>query len=91
MIIFPEGTRSRGQGLLPFKSGALKLATQAGAPINPLSITGSYEVFEKTGLVRAAPVRVVFGQPIYTADIPVGDRRKQLTGEVWECIARGLG
>jgi 1-acyl-sn-glycerol-3-phosphate acyltransferase len=91
MIIFPEGTRSRGQGLLPFKPGALKLATQAGVPINPLSITGSYEVFEKTGLVRAVPVRVVFGEPIYTADLPAEDRRKYLADQVRERIARGLG
>lgn len=90
MIIFPEGTRSRGQGLLPFKPGALKLATEAGAPINPLSISGSYEVFEKTGRVRSVPVRVVFGPPIYTADIPAGDRRKYLPDQVRECIARGL-
>ena len=90
MIIFPEGTRSRGRGLLPFKPGALKLATQAGAPINPLSITGSYEVFEKTGRVRSVPVRVVFGPPIHTADIPLEDRRKHLPDQVRECIVRGL-
>jgi 1-acyl-sn-glycerol-3-phosphate acyltransferase len=90
MIIFPEGTRSRGQGLLPFKPGALKLATAAGAPINPLSISGSYDVFEKTGRIRAVPVRVVFGPPIYTSDIPAEDRRKHLPDQVRECIARGL-
>ncbi|MDR3161011.1 MAG: 1-acyl-sn-glycerol-3-phosphate acyltransferase [Spirochaetaceae bacterium] len=90
MIIFPEGTRSRGRGLLPFKPGALKLATQAGAPINPLSITGSDEVFEKTGRIRAAPVRVVFGEPFYTADLSAEDRRKRLPDQVRERIAQGL-
>jgi 1-acyl-sn-glycerol-3-phosphate acyltransferase len=90
MLIFPEGTRSRGQGLLPFKPGALRLATQAGAPINPLSITGSYEVFEKTGRVRAVPIRVVFGPPIYTADISPEDRRKRLPDQVRDAIAQGL-
>ncbi|MDR1909415.1 MAG: 1-acyl-sn-glycerol-3-phosphate acyltransferase, partial [Spirochaetaceae bacterium] len=31
MIIFPEGHRSRGQGLLPFHQGSFKLATQSEA------------------------------------------------------------
>ncbi|MDR0710320.1 MAG: 1-acyl-sn-glycerol-3-phosphate acyltransferase, partial [Spirochaetaceae bacterium] len=47
MIIFPEGHRSRGQGLLPFHPGSLKLATQAEAPIVPVALAGSYDVFEK--------------------------------------------
>ncbi|TKB56804.1 1-acylglycerol-3-phosphate O-acyltransferase [Ferrimonas aestuarii] len=34
--IFPEGTRSRGRGLLPFKTGAFHTAIQAGVPIIPV-------------------------------------------------------
>ena len=34
--IFPEGTRSRGRGLLPFKSGAFHTAIAAGAQIVPV-------------------------------------------------------
>jgi 1-acyl-sn-glycerol-3-phosphate acyltransferase len=33
--IFPEGTRSRGRGLLPFKMGAFHTALQAGVNIVP--------------------------------------------------------
>ena len=34
--IFPEGTRSRGRGLLPFKTGAFHAAIAAGVPIVPV-------------------------------------------------------
>ncbi|MGF7453376.1 1-acylglycerol-3-phosphate O-acyltransferase [Pasteurella bettyae] len=34
--MFPEGTRSRGRGLLPFKTGAFHAALTAGVPIIPV-------------------------------------------------------
>ncbi|MFT5236404.1 MAG: 1-acyl-sn-glycerol-3-phosphate acyltransferase [Shewanella sp.] len=34
--IFPEGTRSRGKGLLPFKSGAFHTAIEAGVAMVPV-------------------------------------------------------
>ena len=34
--LFPEGTRSYGRGLLPFKTGAFRTAQQAGVPIVPI-------------------------------------------------------
>ena len=36
IYIFPEGTRSKGRGMLPFKSGAFALAIEAGLPIVPI-------------------------------------------------------
>jgi 1-acyl-sn-glycerol-3-phosphate acyltransferase len=90
MIIFPEGHRSRGQGLLPFHPGSLKLATQAGAPIIPAAIAGSYDVFEKTMRVRAVPVKVVYEKPILTADIPPADRKQVLADRIRDVIAATL-
>lgn len=34
--MFPEGTRSRGRGLLPFKTGAFHAAIKAGVPVVPI-------------------------------------------------------
>jgi 1-acyl-sn-glycerol-3-phosphate acyltransferase len=90
MIIFPEGHRSKGQGLLPFRSGAIKLATQSGAPIVPVAIAGSYDVFEKNYRLNSVPVRVTFCEPILTADIPPADRRTVLADGVRSAISSAL-
>jgi 1-acyl-sn-glycerol-3-phosphate acyltransferase len=87
MIIFPEGHRSKGRGLLPFRSGSFKLATLSGAPIVPVAITGSYDVFEKTYRIQALPVRVAFCEPVRTAGIPVTDRRTVLSEQVRAVIS----
>jgi len=41
--IFPEGTRSRGRGLLPFKMGAFHTALQAGVNIVPTVISNTHQ------------------------------------------------
>jgi 1-acyl-sn-glycerol-3-phosphate acyltransferase len=89
VLIFPEGHRSRGEGLLPFHPGSFKLATQARVPIVPMAITGSYDVFEKYGRVNACPVRLVFCEPVNTEEIPPGER-KFLAGKVREIIEQAL-
>ena len=37
--VFPEGTRNKGQGLLPFKKGAFQMAIAAGVPIIPVCVS----------------------------------------------------
>jgi 1-acyl-sn-glycerol-3-phosphate acyltransferase len=90
MIIFPEGTRSKGRGLLPFRPGALKLATQSGAPIVPAAISGSYDVFEKTGRIKAVPIRISFAPPVSVRNIPAGERRSILAEQIQGIIAAAL-
>jgi 1-acyl-sn-glycerol-3-phosphate acyltransferase len=90
MIVFPEGTRSKGRGLLPFKPGSLKLATRAGARVTPMAISGSYDIFEKTYRVQAAPVRVVFSPAIDTAALSAEDKKQNLVDQVYQAIESAI-
>ncbi len=62
---FPEGTRSTGGGLLPFKKGVFNLALEAGVPLVPFAIRGGAAVLPK-GDWRVAGVDYVIhvGAPL---------------------------
>ena len=38
LVIYPEGTRSRGPELGEFKKGSLRLATKSGVPVVPVTL-----------------------------------------------------
>jgi len=58
LVIFPEGHRSRGPKMAEFKRGSMQLAIRSGAPVVPVSIMGTYKLFEEKGYVRGGHVRV---------------------------------
>jgi len=90
MVIFPEGHRSKGRGLLPFHPGSLKLATSAGAPIVPVVIKGSYNVFEKTKRIASSHVNLTFLNPINTADLPPEHKKHILSDRIFSVINEEL-
>jgi 1-acyl-sn-glycerol-3-phosphate acyltransferase len=49
VMMFPEGTRSRTGTLLPFKSGAFRLALDAGVPVLPVAVHGTARGMPKGG------------------------------------------
>ncbi|MDC9592137.1 1-acylglycerol-3-phosphate O-acyltransferase [Xenorhabdus sp. IM139775] len=41
--MFPEGTRSRGRGLMPFKTGAFHAAIAAGVSVVPVCVSSTHD------------------------------------------------
>lgn len=67
LILFPEGTRGAGAGLLPFKSGIFHVARERpGVDLVPVWMDNSYRVMPK-GAVLPVPslCRVTFGAPLH--------------------------
>lgn len=70
LVIFPEGTRSKGGPLGEFKAGSFKLATKSKAPIIPVTMDGTYKLMEaQGGKVKPATVHVYIHPPIETAHL----------------------
>jgi 1-acyl-sn-glycerol-3-phosphate acyltransferase len=65
VVLFPEGSRSRDGSLGAFKRGAFHLAVQAGVPVVPVAITGSFRVVPPRKLrVTPGPVEVFVEPPV---------------------------
>ena len=69
----PEGHRNQGPELLPFKSGAFRLALAAGVPIVPV-VAEPLEVISDTKrrLARPGTLRITVLEPIPTDPPPPG-------------------
>jgi len=74
-LIFPEGTRSQTEELLPFKKGGFIMAIKAQAPIVPVAIRGGREAMRRgSRIVRPVTVNIRVGEPIETAGMTLEDR-----------------
>ncbi|HQZ40530.1 MAG TPA: lysophospholipid acyltransferase family protein [Vicinamibacterales bacterium] len=74
-LIFPEGTRSRTEDLLPFKKGGFIMAIKAQAPMVPVAITGGRDAMRKgSAIVRPVMVDVRIGEPVPTTGLTLDDR-----------------
>jgi len=69
LIIFPEGTRSKGTPLLDFKKGSLKLGLKAGIPIVPITLDGTYTMYEETGYITKSKATITIHDPIYPSTL----------------------
>ena len=74
VMIFPEGTRSKTEELLPFKDGAFKLAIEAGIPVLPIAVAGTRDCMAKGSFAfRRAHAKARVLAPISTAGMAGSD------------------
>ena len=75
-VIYPEGTRSKTEELLPFKAGSFKLATKPNVPIVPTAVLGTADVFENNGLnLKAKTIYFKIGEPIIYDELDKEDQK----------------
>lgn len=87
LVVFPEGTRSRDGRVYRPRSGVARLSAVAGAPVVPVGVVGTEDLWPIGGVPRpfGGVARVVFGRPIAPpADAP-GDRRR-FAGELHDAL-----
>jgi len=74
-LIFPEGTRSKTEALLPFKKGGFIMAIKAQAPLVPVAIQGGRAAMRKgSWLIRPVRTRIHVGSPIETTGLDLEQR-----------------
>jgi 1-acyl-sn-glycerol-3-phosphate acyltransferase len=89
-LVYPEGTRSPDGRLQSFKKGVFVMAIKAGAPIVPISVSGSNKIMPKGKFVmRPGGVRITFHEPILTEGSTIEDRQV-IIERVRQAILAGL-
>ena len=89
LVIFPEGTRSRGIAMNSFKTGSLKLALRSKAVIVPLTVQNTFKAFEESGRVGGADITLTVHPPVRTENMEE-EEKKRLTSVLEETIRSGL-
>lgn len=85
LIFFPEGTRSPDGELKPLRPGIALLAKQAGVPVVPVAVEGTFRCWPRgRKMFRPGRVRVVFGEPVVYGR---KDRRRQVLEDLSGRIA----
>jgi 1-acyl-sn-glycerol-3-phosphate acyltransferase len=85
LAIFPEGSRSKGRGLRPAKTGAARFALYADCPIIPVTIHGTEKMLKQ--FPRRTQITIKIGDPIYPEE---GESPLALTDRLMFTLAEML-
>ena len=84
--IFPEGTFNRTKDIImPFKYGAVSMASKTKSTIVPFSITGEYKLFKKNS------VTICFGKPYKIKTDDLTEANEELMEKVKALIVKNRG
>ncbi|KFI13529.1 1-acylglycerol-3-phosphate O-acyltransferase [Vibrio coralliilyticus] len=73
--VYPEGTRSKGRGLLPFKTGAFRMAIEAGVPITPMCVSTTHKKIDLNRRDNGVVISEML-EPIDVSGYKIEDARK---------------
>lgn len=90
MVIFPEGTRSRGNDMRPFAKGSLNIAERAGARIVPVTLKDTHTLKPKGSFgLPGGRVEIILHPPIDPKHLSK-DEKARLHETVRDIVASGL-
>lgn len=90
LMIYPEGRRSWGPEMGEFKPGSFKLATKAKVPVVPVTVDGTYRMFEENERITPGQsATVIIHPPIETAGMSK-EEQKALPARVYEIVKSAL-
>lgn len=90
LVIFPEGTRSNGPTMRPFRTGAARMAIQAQVPIVPLTMKNTYRMRKgDEWWIQPSDVEMVIGAAIPTEGL-CDDDVEDLTARIRQAIQTEL-
>lgn len=87
MVIFPEGTRSGGHEVAPFKGGSFSLVTNSQAPVVPVTIENTHLVTKK--FPKKTQIYVTI-HPAISPETYKQMNRNQLATRVYEEVLSGF-
>lgn len=89
LVIFPEGHRSKGGSVQKFKPGSFKLAFRSEAPIVPVTIDGTWHLFEEKGKPNAGDIKVTFHPAIPTKGL-TREEQNEIPSKVQKIVESAL-
>ena len=90
VLIFPEGTRSPDGSLQSFKKGGFMLAVDAGVPVVPIIIQGTYDIMAKSGwAIRRRSVQVKILPPV-DASLYTRKTKNELMDTLHRIMSEGM-
>jgi len=89
MGIYPEGTRTRDGNMLPFRSGAFKIAQRAKVPVVVATIEGTESIMKNFPL-RSTKAKLIIHQ-VFDADTVAELSTNELSDKAQEIMLTHLG